>query len=257
MSDPVVLLQLSDLHIGASVEDRLLGLDTRRSFLAVLDRARQRFPQAAACLLSGDLADQGEPSAYTWLTETLRDAPWPCLSLPGNHDQAADLPFAARSVSLGRWQLLLLDSTRPDHSGGRLSADEYAFLQQALQDLADRPVLIALHHHPIPCGCAWLDSQGLGDAEAFWGLLAQHPKVRALLHGHVHQAREATQAGVQVLAAPATSLQFLPDSAEFALDRQGPGFRWLRLCDDGSLETGIERLPVDDFPADYANREGY
>ena len=44
------------------------------------------------------------------------------------------------------------------------------------------------------------------------------------------------------MATPSTCVQFLPQSATFAVDNAAPGYRWLSLYEDGSLETGVERI---------------
>jgi len=44
------------------------------------------------------------------------------------------------------------------------------------------------------------------------------------------------------MATPSTSIQFKPMTADFALDPQPPGYRWLELQADGHINTGIERL---------------
>jgi Icc protein len=61
--------------------------------------------------------------------------------------------------------------------------------------------------------------------------------------GHVHQAFEQRRNEVLLLATPSTCLQFLPGSERFAVEQIPPGYRWLDLYPDGSLKTGIERLP--------------
>ncbi|MCF3997132.1 phosphodiesterase, partial [Pseudomonas aeruginosa] len=42
-----------------------------------------------------------------------------------------------------------------------------------------------------------------------------------------------------------------PGSSDFTLDRLAPGYRWLRLHDDGRLETGISRVDDVVFEVDY------
>ncbi|MGV8161463.1 3',5'-cyclic-AMP phosphodiesterase, partial [Pseudomonas aeruginosa] len=46
-------------------------------------------------------------------------------------------------------------------------------------------------------------------------------------------------------------VQFAPGSSDFTLDRLAPGYRWLRLHDDGRLETGISRVDDVVFEVDY------
>jgi Icc protein len=41
-------------------------------------------------------------------------------------------------------------------------------------------------------------------------------------------------------------MQFAQDSAEFGVDQRPPAYRWMRLGDDGGLDTGIEWVDADD-----------
>ncbi|HKJ87502.1 MAG TPA: phosphodiesterase, partial [Gammaproteobacteria bacterium] len=79
------------------------------------------------------------------------------------------------------------------------------------------------------------------NAEGLFEVLDRHDQVRAVVFGHVHQQFETTRKGVRYLAAPSTCLQFLPGAAVSTYEERPPGFRWLRLGADGSLETGVER----------------
>ena len=51
-------------------------------------------------------------------------------------------------------------------------------------------------------------------------------------------------------------MQFAPSSNDFATDTQAPGYRWLRLYDDGRIETAVSRLPAGQFLPD-PEADGY
>ena len=57
---------------------------------------------------------------------------------------------------------------------------------------------------------------------------------------------------VRLLASPSTCVQFTPGSEDFAVDTLAPGYRWLRLLPDGTLETGVARVTGIDFEIDYS-----
>lgn len=258
------VLQLTDLHLCADPQRTLLGLHTTRSFQAVLARATQEFPAADLCLLTGDLAEDGSDAAYQCLADLMQAAPWPASWIPGNHDDSARLAAAAgpairhaRAIRLGRWRLVQLDSSVPGRIGGELGEVELAFLEQALREAGDDPVLVVLHHHPLPCGCTWLDTQQVADAQAFWDLLVRFPAVRAVLCGHIHQVIDVMHRGIRLLSSPSTCVQFMPGSAHFRLETRGPGYRWLVLHPDGRLDTAVVRLPAGEFPVDDRNHDGY
>ena len=65
------------------------------------------------------------------------------------------------------------------------------------------------------------------------------PTFAACLWGHVHQSLDSFVHGVRFMATPATCAQFLPRSAEFAIDNRPPGYRVLELRHDGSIATEV------------------
>lgn len=75
-------------------------------------------------------------------------------------------------------------------------------------------------------------------------------------HGHVHQQFEARCGQARIMGTPSTCIQFRPDCDNFELDDKSPGYRWLQLNDDGSIETGVER--IEGFiPTDLSDNTSY
>src|ERR1700731_2125511 len=89
MTDPKVIVQLSDLHITASGELHGVvdSLATLQGVLHLLETSG--LPDLL--LFTGDLADKGEPAAYHRLREVVEAfgarTGVPYLYLPGNHDE--------------------------------------------------------------------------------------------------------------------------------------------------------------------------
>ncbi len=52
---------------------------------------------------------------------------------------------------------------------------------------------------------------------------------------------------VALMASPSTCVQFAPGSAGFKADDQPPGYRWLELRADGSIETAVSRVTDAEF----------
>jgi Icc protein len=96
----------------------------------------------------------------------------------------------------------------------------------------------------------------LRNPEALFTVLDRFPQVRAVLWGHVHQEFDQLRDGVRLMATPSTCIQFAPNSVDFGLDELAPGYRWLRLHDDGQIETGVSRIASDLFDVDI-NGAGY
>jgi Icc protein len=244
---PLRLVQLTDSHLFADAGGALRGVPTLPALRTVLAAAAQDIARCDAILATGDLA-QDDPDGYTHFREALAPLGKPVLCIPGNHDlpqpmrtALAQPPFELDGpVDLGAWRILLLDSTIPGQTGGRLGAAQLARLDRQLADAPERTALIALHHHPLPVGSRWLDALGLVNAAEFFAVLDRHPQVRAVVHGHAHQQHDAQRRGVRILGTPSTCAQFLPDSDGFAMDDRPPAWRRLALHGDGGVESSVE-----------------
>jgi 3',5'-cyclic-AMP phosphodiesterase len=258
------LVQISDTHLFADPQGRLLGQRTRLSCEAIVGLLRLALLPVDAVLLTGDLVHDERPEGYLYLRGCMQALGVPHYAIPGNHDLVELLaghldPAAAvpvRSVRVQDWHLVLLDSTIPGEEGGRLGASRLAGIDRALATWPGSPTLICLHHQPVPVGSPWIDSIGLTDGDAFFAVLDRHPQVRGVIWGHVHQAFDGCRGIVRLMGSPSTSVQFLPCSQDLALDAATPGLRWLELYPDGRLETGIARLAGYPNPMDLG-QTGY
>jgi len=76
------------------------------------------------------------------------------------------------------------------------------------------------------------------------------------LWGHVHQQLQLERDGVLLMSTPSSCIQFAPGSADFKVDDQSPGYRWLDLHADGRIETGVSRVSGVDFEFDL-DSSGY
>jgi len=249
--------QITDTHLEKHSGGTLLGMDTDASLGHVLELVRRASIAPDLILATGDLANHGSEAAYQRLRRQFDTLGMPWFWLPGNHDDAglmsqvlADGAAMVRSIRAGGWLIVLLDSTIPGAVGGELGVVELRRLEHLLQCHPDLPTLICLHHQPVPIGCAWLDEQKVADADALFAVLDRYPQARALLWGHVHQEFVGRRKDVQLLSAPSSCIQFMPDSAGFGVDERAPGMRWLELYPDGRIETRIERVSGVEFTFD-------
>lgn len=258
-SDSVLrLVQITDTHLFAEAGQQLLGIDTRNSFLGVVELVRQR-QQIDAMLLSGDLSQDDSLAAYQFLHQTLAPLPAPKLWYKGNHDDQAIMQQVGEQhgyfhtlIRTPHWQVVVLDSQVEGSVFGYLAEEQLQFLQQCLEECPDLHTLISFHHHPIPMGSRWIDRIGLKNADEFKQIIAQHNNVRAVLWGHVHQASDNEIDGVRYLSTPSTCVQFKPGCDDFTVDTVAPGYRWLNLHADGQIETAVERVAAGLFEPDLS-----
>lgn len=263
-SDTLRLVQLTDTHLKAYPGGKLLGLDTDYSLQAIVELVNNEYPEPDLLLGTGDLADSGAGNAYRRLIGYFDQVTPRHYWLPGNHDLRDVMASVAGSERLpgeirsGAWQIILLDSQVPGEVGGHLGRSELTRLESCLEAGADSGLfsLICLHHQPVPVGCAWLDHQMVSDASSFFDVVGRFPQVRGVLWGHVHQELDQTCGDLRMLCSPSTCVQFRPEEVDFALDTRPPGYRWLELAADGSIETGVSRAEAMVFPVDR-NAGGY
>ena len=52
------------------------------------------------------------------------------------------------------------------------------------------------------------------------------------------------------MSTPSSCIQFARHSDDFKVDELAPGYRWLRLHADGSIETDVVRVEGVHFPVD-------
>ncbi len=260
----VLVVQITDCHLFAEREKKLLGLNTDHCLAQVVDRVKERHPPDLL-VLTGDLSHDGSEQAYTRLKNHFEKLATPVFCLPGNHDESRllrqtmnDNQFhdCHKTVTENNWQLVFLDTTVVGKEGGHLSDETLYQLNETLTNAPAQPTLLFLHHQPVPIGCLWLDAMAVDNGKALLSLLERHHQVRAVIWGHVHQSFEQMHNQTHLLATPSTCIQFLPGSKRFAVDLQAPGYRWLKLFADGRLETGVERL--DEIPGEVnTDNRGY
>lgn len=255
-SRPLKIVQISDCHLGASAEDRLLGMNTDVSLDAVIAQVRQ---PVDLLVVSGDIASAGSPAAYQRAFQKLDGLAERMVWLPGNHDEldamgrvgGAHMPFI---VELGGWQIVLLNSRVPGKVGGSLKTAELARLAAELD--VDKPALVFTHHHLLPIGSAWLDEQRIDNADLLLDFASQQSQIKAVACGHIHQQWQGQYRGLQLLSSPSSCIQFAPNSDDFALEDINPGFRWFTLEASGAFDSGVERVQGQTFHIDQ-NAQGY
>ncbi|ERT14571.1 3',5'-cyclic-AMP phosphodiesterase [Photorhabdus temperata] len=263
------ILQITDTHLFAGKEETLLGVNTYRSYHAVLDAILKQNADIDLIVATGDLAQDQSLEAYRHFADGIARLPAPCVWLPGNHDYQPAMvdALAAAGVSPSKqilvgehWQLLMLDSQVPGVPHGELSEYQLEWMKKCLDMYPERYTVILLHHHPLPSGCTWLDQHSLRNSHILAQYLQGYTRVKAMLCGHIHQEMDLDWNGIHMMATPSTSVQFKPHCTNFTLDTVAPGWRYLELSisDRGefSLTTQVHRLESNEFCPDL-DSDGY
>lgn len=263
---PLRVVQFTDTHFFGNTDGRLMGVDTADTFRQVLNLSLGQQTTPDFYLLTGDLSQDESDESYKRLARALTVLEAPAYFLPGNHDRRVEMrdvfdQSAAdirpdKTIIAGGWLVVLLDTLVENEVGGRLEADQLQFLNEALHSNPDKHVLVCMHHHPVPVGAAWLDDICVENNQEFWEVVDRYENVRAVLWGHVHQQFDGMRNNIKLMASPSTCVQFEPLTQDFSLDRAAPGYRWLELRSDGTVESSVERVKELAFGLDYQS-EGY
>ena len=256
---PFCFLHFTDPHVpppGGAVQ----GGDPTQSLAAALaDAAGRHGPDgalpAAFAVFTGDLVRDGESEAYARLRETLAGLPWPVHLLLGNHDDRdafrAAFPDAAldeagfvqHAFPTPAGLCLMLDTHAPGRPEGELCARRLAWLAARLAE-STGPVLLFLHHPPLPVGIPFMDGIALRDADAFWETLApRRERIRHIFHGHLHRPIAGSWRGVPISSlrgtAFAVTLDQRPGEATVS-HRQAPCYALARVLGDDVVVHTVE-----------------
>lgn len=258
----MLIAQISDTHVCAE-GTRLYGrIDTNAGLARAIDTVNRLRPRPDLVLMTGDLAESGQPAQYAMLRKLLARLEIPLRVLPGNHDSRENLraafadhgylgrgEFLHHAAELGPLTLIALDTQVPGEDGGTLCAERLAWLERELERSRGRPTLVAMHHPPVPIGVDWLDRSNCANAEGLAGVVSRHPQVERILSGHVHRAAQIRFAGTVVATAPSTAYQValeLGHDGEPHLIHEPPAFL-LHRWHDGALTTHV--IAVGEFGA--------
>ena len=250
------ILQLSDPHLLADPRGICRHVQPCRQLALCLTAALapRSLPLPDLLLLSGDLCQDESWGGYRNLTELLSchvvPRGIPLVLLPGNHDHPQLLRASCQGlagiapcvVSHGGWQLLSLDSHCAGRRSGRIAGRQLRWLEQRLEQSSD-PCVVCLHHPPLSIGDPRMDRIRLERPEPLLRLLNSHPRVKAVLCGHIHQAWSGRLPGpgrIPLYGCPSSLAQFGPVQPGVQTER--PGWRWLEGSSDGQLTTSVERL---------------
>jgi len=250
--DPHSWALLSDPHIAADATRINKGVNMTEHLKQVVAQVVAWEQRPAQVLVNGDLAfNTGEAedyTAFTSLVQPLRAAGLPLNLVLGNHDHREHfwtglkaLPengpvVASKHVGIvkserANWFLLdSLDVT--NKTPGVIGDKQLDWLKQALEQHADKPALVAVHHNPVAAG---EKGSGITDTEALFAVIAPRKQVKALIFGHTHKWEYTKRDGIHCVNLPAVAYPFStkepsgwvkfsvrPDGATFQLQALDP-----------------------------------
>lgn len=213
-----VIIHVSDPHFLAGGA-RLGGVyDVESNFARTLDAIRAVHPRPAAIVVTGDLADLGEPDAYRRLRAAVEpvaeELGTTVVWVAGNHDERPamrsgllDLEPSQEPVTgvwdLGGLRLVALDTSVPGWHHGDLDEGQLVWLAEVLRRPAPHGTLLAMHHPPLPSHLPLFDILELRHQDELAEVI-RGSDVRGILAGHLHYSSHGMFAGVPVSVSSAT-----------------------------------------------------
>lgn len=206
-------------------------------------------------LHTGDVVYDPHESAYDTARDIFSPIRKPVFYIAGNHDHQAGLQtrLVGSKQSIANYhyefetngvQVICVDSNGPaEPPAGNMTDEQMTWLEALCKADDDRPLIVAVHHNPVPVGVPWLDgwmriTNGLDFHEVV--KQAKHRLV-GVFHGHIHQATTVYREGVMYCACASSWYQL----------GGYPGME--KPAADTSAKSGFSVVTVQDYQA-YVRR---
>lgn len=221
-------IQISDCHIDNNPQS--MGVDTHQNLARIINEITPI--KSDALLISGDLTHNGTPDSYVKLKELLTPIQSDIFVIKGNHDSDNLMALFAenlfKKISLGKWDIISIDSVQANKTSGYLSKNALSELDTQLHQSTADFIIVTLHHPIVPMNSTWNDALSLENPQDLFTVLDKHTKIQAVLFGHAHESAEFNRRGLKIIACPSTAVQFT--------DEKRIGFNYYTLYDEGRLE---------------------
>lgn len=191
-------IHITDTHLVKNGQ-LLHGLDAGKRFELCVRSIRENHADAHCIVVTGDLAEFGEPEAYQYFKNEISTIGLPVYSILGNHDERDnhqqqfpdieidDAGFVQYAVETPAGVFLLLDTKLDGSHAGAFCAERSQWLISALERYSTDPVFLFMHHPPFDLHLPCIDKIGLEEKEAFASVVKTHANVRHIFFGHAHR----------------------------------------------------------------------
>ena len=167
-------------------------------------------------VVTGDLVWKENQEYYPACFDILSTLSSPYIVITGNHDRSYDLVSALRrfvpshpkppaSSSKLNYivddfpvRIIALDSFKHNLGGGELTADDFAWLRQTLEDNSEcKPVVIMVHQYTLPTGSGFFDAHQAPWYQEFNHIVSEHSDtIKLVLCGHLHNSVSSRISGI-------------------------------------------------------------
>ena len=242
------ILHLSDLHL-VDPDRSPTSADAARAIAAGLKCVLGTHSDSDLCVISGDIAEDGEPAVYEFLKAHLGQSTMQQVLMLGNHDNrdvfldvfgsnGVDANgFVQSKIDAGGYLFLSLDTVEEGSDAGGLCEKRLDWLAACLDNAGDRPVILAMHHPPFDVGDPIMDPIKLQNPGDLARVLDQASTVQHILFGHIHRASTYSWNGIICTSVPA----FKPNAATPS-EMSGPMVGVLEFS-DGQIAKRVDVIP--------------
>jgi Icc protein len=268
-----LVAHLSDTHFLA--EGRALHgvVDTDIPLSRAMEQLERSGLRPDALVITGDIADRGEPDAYRRVRDVVETAAerlgTQVIWVMGNHDERA--PFRTellredgsaepvdRVFEVNGLRIIALDTSVPGYHHGDLTFDQLRWLAGMLREPAPHGTLLALHHPPIPTPLPLMEILELRDQSELAAVVAGSD-IRGILGGHLHYATTGMFAGIPVSVGAATcyAMDLTAPTRELTGVDGGQSLNLVHLYETGVVHSVVPlgRFPVATrFPAGFLDK---
>ncbi len=250
----MTVAQITDLHVrrsGHVLHHMPHVVQPLRRALATI----AALPHPPHCIVAtGDLTEGGSAEEYRRLREILADSRVPVYLIPGNHDRREALRAVFRdhaylhafddavlfTIELPVLRVIALDTSDGKRRGGYLDALRLRWLDDSLRRRPDVTTILAMHHPPFPTGVRKFDAQPYEGRDALGAIVSEHPQIRRIVCGHVHQQLVRPWCGTIGVTAPSTAPTLVLRPNAPGLSRE-PGGLLLHRYENGGIMTTLVR----------------
>ncbi|MFJ4253934.1 metallophosphoesterase [Microbacterium sp. NPDC090003] len=226
-------VHISDTHLPGERSPLYgSGTDADANLALMLSRLVSSGLRPDALLMTGDMADRGDASAYRRLRALVAPAAealgCEVVWAAGNHDSRAEMraelglgpavsgtagetvaeDAADAPITEVRWfgglRVIVVDSNVPGAHWGEVSSAQLAWLQAELEVAAPAGTLLLMHHPPLPTVLDLAVTVELR-SQADLAAVLRGTDVRSILSGHVHHPSFGTFAGIPVAVASSSA----------------------------------------------------
>lgn len=211
-------IHITDTHLVKNGE-LLHQLDPQKRFELCVRSIRENHTDAHCIVVTGDLADRGEPEAYEFFKHEISTIGLPVYSIPGNHDERDNYHqqfpeievdaagFVQYAVETPAGVFLLLDTKLDGSSAGTFTEQRQQWLRDTLKRYNNDPVFLFMHHPPFDLHLPCIDKIGLDEKEAFASVVNSHANVRHIFFGHAHRPLSGHWKGISFSSMRGTNHQ--------------------------------------------------